>query len=59
MVQGNTLHLDDAGGPSGVAIGNLGSFDDDRVKVLLKFCSIAKHATGIQGRNGLAQCQSQ
>lgn len=41
VVQGNTLHLDDVGDPSDVVISNLGSFDDDGVKVLLKFCSIA------------------
>lgn len=41
MAQGGALQLDYAGGPSGVTIGSLGSFDNNGMNVLLKFCSVA------------------
>lgn len=41
VVQGDTIQLNDHDDPSGVVIGNLGSFTTHGVRVLLSFCHLA------------------
>ena len=38
----NSIQLDDSNGPSGVRIGNLGTFSNSGIQVLSAYCSVAK-----------------
>lgn len=42
VIQENTIQLDDSDDPTGVTIGNLGTFSNCGIQVLLKYCSISK-----------------